>query len=69
MRSVQGSSTIGCIVDEAGIPYDLVVVKPLGMGLDEMAALAVSRYRFTPATKDGQKVRVWINVQYNFRNR
>lgn len=67
-RGLKGASTIGCIVDEAGIPYDLVVVEPLGMGLDEMAALAVSRYRFTPATKDGQKVRVWVNVQYNFRN-
>lgn len=68
-RTVQGSSTIGCIVDEAGIPYDLVVVKPIGMGRNEMAALAVSQYRFTPATKDGQKVRVWLNVIYNFRTR
>lgn len=66
IRGLQGESTIGLIVDESGTPRDLMIVRPIGMGLDEMALLAVMKFRFTPAIKDGRPVQVWINVAQNF---
>lgn len=68
IRSLQGQSAIGLIVDAAGIPRDLVIVQPLGMGLDEMAVLAVMQFRFAPALKKGKPVPVWINVLETFRD-
>ncbi len=68
IRGIASTSTIGLIVDEKGIPWDMVIVRPLGMGLDEMAVLTVMRFRFTPAVKNGRPVPVWINVQENFRD-
>jgi TonB family protein len=67
VRRLQGESTIGVVVDESGAPKDAVIVSPLGMGLDEMAVLAVMKSQFTPATKNGRPVPVWINIQQNFR--
>ena len=37
------------------------------MGLDRAAYEAVRRWRFQPATKNGQPVPVMINVEVNFR--
>jgi outer membrane biosynthesis protein TonB len=43
------------------------VVRSLGMGLDEKALEAVSRYRFKPALKNGKPVPAIITVEVNFR--
>ena len=36
------------------------------MGLDEQAVLAVEHWRFQPGTKNGQPVRVEINIEMTF---
>ena len=63
----QGVVIVGLIVDENGVPRNVHVVRPLGMGLDENALDAVRRYRFEPSTFQGSPVPVEINVEVNFR--
>ena len=50
-----------------GTPSHLSLVKPEGLGLDEQALYAVSKYRFKPATKDGKPVTTDLYVDVNFQ--
>jgi TonB family protein len=50
-----------------GTPSQFSIVKPAGLGLDEQALHAVSKYRFKPATKDGKPVTVDLYVAVNFQ--
>jgi TonB family protein len=63
----QGVCMLALIVDTNGIPQNVHVVQSLGMGMDEKAIEAVSRYRFKPAMKDGKPVPVMVNIEVNFR--
>ena len=63
----QGTCVLWLVVDADGLPQKIRVQRALGMGLDEEAIKAVQRWRFQPATKDGQPVPVMINVEVNFR--
>jgi TonB family protein len=63
----QGTCVLWLVVDADGLPQKIKVQRALGMGLDEEAIKAVQRWRFQPATKDGQPVPVMINVEVNFR--
>ena len=46
------------LIDEHGVPTDIQFSSPLGLGLDEMALACVSRWRYSPALKDGRPVSV-----------
>jgi TonB family protein len=50
-----------------GKPSHLTIAKPAAIGLDEQALLAVSKYKFRPATKDGQPITVDLYVEVNFQ--
>jgi TonB family protein len=63
----QGIVGLMLVVGKDGHPYDIRVRQSLGMGLDEKAIDAVSRWRFRPATRDGQPVPTQIAVEVNFR--
>lgn len=67
-RGVRGVVVVLAIIDESGKPIDLSVQKPLGLGFDEQAIKAVQKWRFRPALKDKQPVRVAINIEVNFYN-
>jgi len=54
------------VVGKDGRPYDIRVRHSLGMGLDERAIEAVNRWRFRPATLNGQSVATQIAVQVDF---
>jgi TonB family protein len=54
------------IVDAAGRPRDIKVVRGLGLGLDAQALAAVQKWRFQPALKDGKPVDVEISVEVEF---
>jgi TonB family protein len=62
-----GVCVVSLTVDTNGMPTNVHVVKPLGMGLDEMATKAVNRYRFAPAMRDGATVPSDIKVEVSFR--
>jgi TonB family protein len=62
-----GTVVLSMIVNVAGRPTGIRIVRPLGLGLDEKAVETVSRWKFAPAMKDGNPVAVQINVEIEFR--
>jgi TonB family protein len=63
---ISGVNVVRVIVNEQGLPELLQLVQSL-KGLDEATLIAVSKWRFHPATKDGNAVAVVVNVQTNFQ--
>jgi protein TonB len=63
----QGIVLLMIVVGKDGKPYAIRVRQSLGMGLDEKAIEAVGRWRFRPATLNGQPVATQIAVEVNFR--
>jgi TonB family protein len=62
----QGIVLLMLVVGKDGHPYNIRVGQSLGMGLDEKAIEAVNRWRFRPATLNGQPVATQIAVQVDF---
>lgn len=62
----QGVVTLLLIVGKDGRAYNIRVGQSLGMGLDEKAIEAVNRWRFKPATLNGQPVATQIAVEVDF---
>ncbi len=63
----QGVVILSAIIDQAGRPTNIHVVRGLGMGLDEKAQEALRKWVFRPAQKDGHPVAVASNFEINFR--
>ncbi|MGH9393843.1 MAG: energy transducer TonB, partial [Terriglobales bacterium] len=63
----QGTVVVGVIIGADGHVYDPKIVQALGLGLDQKALEAVKLWRFEPAKKHGQPVRVAANIEVNFR--
>ena len=61
-----GTGLLSLVVDAEGMPQQIKVVHPLGMGLDAKAIEAVRQWRFSPGLKDGNPVPVQINVEVSF---
>jgi TonB family protein len=62
----QCTNVLSVIVGADGQPLNVWVVKPCGEGLDEKSIEAVQKWTFHPATKDGEPVPVFINVETSF---
>jgi len=63
----QGSALLDLIIDENGFPAIIKAKSSSGPDFDVQAALAVSRWRFHPATRDGKPVPYMISVKVDFR--
>jgi len=63
----QGTVEISIIVDADGRVRDPRVLRAVGLGLDERAIEAVSKWKFKPATKDGRAVPVAAQIHVTFR--
>jgi TonB family protein len=61
-----GVTLVGLIVDETGHATKLRIVRPTGLGLDDRAVAAVSKYEFSPATENGNPIPVRVNVEVAF---
>ena len=61
-----GTSEIYFWLEPDGTPSHISIAKPAGLGLDEQAVAAVSRYVFAPARQDGKPVKVDLYVDVNF---
>jgi TonB family protein len=65
----QGQVVVQFVVDEAGVPSQIVVVRSVSPGLDEAAAQAVRRARFEPGRQNGRPVKVRFSLPVTFRIR
>jgi len=63
----QGSVTLSIVIMADGSTSNIKVIRALGLGLDEKAIEAVSKWKFRPSLKDGKPVAVTANVEVNFR--
>lgn len=63
----QGVVTLSIVVDANGVPRDIKVIHPLGLGLDEKAIEAVQHWKFRPGMKGGKAVPVTATVEVSFR--
>ncbi len=63
----QGECVVSAVVGTDGLPHDVIVVSPTGVGLDEEAVAAVRQYRFKPAMLNGTPVAVRLHIAVNFQ--
>lgn len=61
-----GTVWLSIVIDTDGHARDIRVTRSLGMGLDEKAIEAVTRWKFKPALKNGHPIAVRATVQLNF---
>jgi TonB family protein len=64
---VEGRVTVAFIVDEAGVPTVVRIVRGVSPGLDRAAIEAVERARYTPGRMNGRAVKVRQVLQIAFR--
>lgn len=64
---VAGMSQYHAVVEPDGTVGEVVVSRPIGLGLDENAVAAIRKAKFQPAIKDGKPVAVMINLNVPFR--
>jgi len=62
-----GTVLLQLVVDVDGKAKNIKVVKGVGLGLDEKAVEAVTKWKFTPGKKNGSPVPVYATVEVNFR--
>jgi len=65
-KKINGTVVISLTVTVDGTTRDIKVVKGVGYGLDEKAVAAVSRWKFSPALKDGQPIEKEITAEVAF---
>ena len=63
---IEGTVVLRAVFSKNGEVTNLHVVRKLPHGLTEKAIAAARAIRFTTATKDGQPVSMWMELQYNF---
>jgi TonB family protein len=54
-------------IGEDGKALAFHVLRGLGLGVDEKAVEAVSRWKFKPALRDGRPVRAAVTIEVHFR--
>lgn len=64
---VEGTVVVRAVVRKNGRVSNVQIVKDLPFGLGDAAASAVRRWRFRPATYQGEPIDVYYNVTVNFR--
>ncbi len=69
MQKVEGTVITSVLVSETGAVLEVRVLRGVAraVGLNEAAQQAMRRSTFTPATKDGVRVRSWLTVPVDFK--
>ena len=65
-KKIHGTIVLSLVVTTDGTARDIKVEKGIGYGLDEKAVETVSRWKFSPALKDGEPVEKQIHVEVDF---
>lgn len=63
---VEGTVIMRAVFSKTGEVVNLRVVRKVPHGLTQRAVAAARAIRFTPATKDGKPVSMWMQLEYNF---
>jgi TonB family protein len=63
---VNGTVILRAVFAGDGSVKNVFVSRALSFGLTSAAVKAAQRIQFTPATKDGKPVSMWLELQYNF---
>ncbi|HEY1744145.1 MAG TPA: energy transducer TonB [Granulicella sp.] len=63
---ITGTVQVRMVVDLEGMPQHVVIVQPLGYGLDVRAVEAAAKFRFTPATLKGKSVASTVLLNQDF---
>jgi TonB family protein len=63
---IHGVLQLRMVVDAQGVPQRIAIMRPLGYGLDERAVEAITKWRFTPAMRQGQPVASMFLFNYEF---
>ena len=66
-KKAHGAVILETTVGIDGHTHDIRVVRPLGYGLSEQAVKALREWTFEPGRKDGEPVRVVIQIEMDFR--
>jgi hypothetical protein len=66
--AIDRKTVVQMVVDTTGKPSDLKIVGSLGPVMDKNVLAAVSQYRFTPGTLDGQPAAVPVNLEVTLRS-
>lgn len=64
---LEGTVVLQADIDIDGTARNIRIVRQLGLGLDESAAAAVTRWRFRPATRGGRPFVMQAVIEVNFR--
>jgi TonB family protein len=67
LAHLAGIVIMSLTVDDNGVPADIQVVNPVGLGLDESAVACMRQSRYSPAQKDGKPVPLKISVSLAFQ--
>ena len=65
-KKIEGEVVLTTVVNENGDPTEIKVKKGLGHGLDESAIEALKIFKYKPGEKDGNAVKVRLDVPFNF---
>jgi TonB family protein len=64
---LQGTVVVQVVIGPDGVARDARILRGLGLGLDEQAIEAISRWQFKPGVKDGEPVPVAATIEVNWR--
>lgn len=69
-KNIQGQVIVRIMVDESGQYLKHQIIRPVHPILDEAIEAELPSLRFTPAIDaDGQAIKFWVNIPFNFRLR
>lgn len=65
-NAVTGTVILKAVFTSAGNVSNIFTVSGLPFGLTEVAVAAARKIKFYPAVKNGKRVSMWIQLEYNF---
>src|SRR4051812_41872941 len=68
LAKLEGKVSVEAIINQQGDVENARILKGLPLGLDQMALAAVKTWKFKPATKNGQPVKVYYVLTVSFRS-
>jgi TonB family protein len=65
-EQIVGTVVLKCVFAGDGTVKHILVVQSLPNGLTQQSIAAAKKIRFIPATRNGQPVSMWMQLEYNF---